>query len=183
MHSTDNLEDGYLGSGKILGYSRRKYGDENHKKEILEYCNSRQELQEKEKQIVTSALMENELCVNLKIGGNGGGIFWSKDQHRNASISGNISKNRDHVSLQEKRLKTMRERDSFNRIMPDRTGIPLTQEHKNKCKATMRERGHMKGENNSQYGTCWVTNSVKPIKIQKEQLNEYLIKGYSRGRK
>lgn len=37
MHSTDNLEDGYLGSGKILGYSLNKYGRENHIKEILEY--------------------------------------------------------------------------------------------------------------------------------------------------
>ncbi|MFA9263238.1 MAG: hypothetical protein ACEQSB_08035, partial [Undibacterium sp.] len=43
MHSTDNLEDGYLGSGKILGYSRKKHGDENHVREILEYLPSRVE--------------------------------------------------------------------------------------------------------------------------------------------
>ena len=30
MHSTTNLEDGYLGSGKRLRYSIRKYGKENH---------------------------------------------------------------------------------------------------------------------------------------------------------
>ena len=39
------------------------------------------------------------------------------------------------------------------------------------------------GEKNSQFGTCWVTNGVKPIKIKKEQLDEYLTNGYSRGRK
>jgi hypothetical protein len=38
MHSTNNLEDGYLGSGKILGYSIAKHGRENHKREILEFC-------------------------------------------------------------------------------------------------------------------------------------------------
>ena len=41
MHSTDDLDDGYLGSGKILGYSRAKHGDENHKKEILEFLPDR----------------------------------------------------------------------------------------------------------------------------------------------
>lgn len=39
------------------------------------------------------------------------------------------------------------------------------------------------GEKNSQFGTCWVTDGVKPIKIKKEQLDEYLADGYSRGRK
>ena len=29
MHSTDNLNDGYIGSGKRLWHSIRKYGKEN----------------------------------------------------------------------------------------------------------------------------------------------------------
>ena len=52
MHSSDSLEDGYLGSGKILGYSRAKYGDENHVREILEFCVSREQLKSREKEIV-----------------------------------------------------------------------------------------------------------------------------------
>jgi hypothetical protein len=39
------------------------------------------------------------------------------------------------------------------------------------------------GEKNSQFGSCWVTDGVKPVKIKKEQLNEFLQKGYRRGRK
>lgn len=39
-----------------------------------------------------------------------------------------------------------------------------------------------RGTNNSQFGTCWVTNGI-PIKIKKEKLNEYLANGYRRGRK
>ncbi len=34
------------------------------------------------------------------------------------------------------------------------------------------------GEKNSQYGTCWVTDGVKPIKIKKDSLDEYLAKGF-----
>ena len=37
MHSTNNLEDGYLGSGIFLNNSIKKYGRQNHKIEILEY--------------------------------------------------------------------------------------------------------------------------------------------------
>ena len=44
MHSTDNLGDGYLGSGKRLRYSINKYGEENHNREILEFVDSRKEL-------------------------------------------------------------------------------------------------------------------------------------------
>jgi len=71
MHSTDNLEDGYLGSGKILGYSRLKHGDENHVKEILEFCSSRDELKQREKDIVNEELLNHPLNINLKYGGEG----------------------------------------------------------------------------------------------------------------
>jgi hypothetical protein len=72
MHSTDNLEDGYLGSGKILGYSRAKYGDENHVREIVEYCLDRTELRQREKEIVNEELLKDPLNINLKYGGEGG---------------------------------------------------------------------------------------------------------------
>ena len=35
MHSTDNLNDGYLGSGWILKQAIKKYGKENFKREVL----------------------------------------------------------------------------------------------------------------------------------------------------
>ena len=52
MHSTNNLEDGYLGSGRKLRYSINKYGKENHHREILEFLNSRKELSDREEEIV-----------------------------------------------------------------------------------------------------------------------------------
>lgn len=74
MHSTDNLDDGYLGSGKRLCYSINKHGKENHKREILEYLPSREKLKEREEKIVNEELRRDPLCMNLMNGGQGGKI-------------------------------------------------------------------------------------------------------------
>lgn len=72
MHSTDDLNDGYLGSGSRLRYSIRKYGKENHKREILEFCDSRETLIERETEIVNLNEIAKEECLNLCVGGTGG---------------------------------------------------------------------------------------------------------------
>ena len=42
---------------------------------------------------------------------------------------------------------------------------------------------HQKGEKNSQFGTCWITNNNENKKIKREELNDYLVKGWIKGRK
>lgn len=69
LHSTDNLDDGYFGSGQILWKSIKKYGKEFHAKEILEYLPSRKELLIREREIVNEELLVNPLCMNLALGG------------------------------------------------------------------------------------------------------------------
>ena len=72
MHSTDDLDDGYIGSGKFLKRSIRKYGVENHKFEILKFFNSRSELAAEERKLVTMQGVLNRDCMNAKVGGEGG---------------------------------------------------------------------------------------------------------------
>ena len=67
MHSTDDLEDGYMGSGKALKFSIKRYGKENHKVEILEMVESRELLGEREKAIVTLNKVRDGNCMNLKV--------------------------------------------------------------------------------------------------------------------
>jgi len=71
MHSTNNPDDGYLGSGNILRASINKYGAENHSIVILYYCNSRQELAKKEFEEI-SEHKNDILCMNIADGGFGG---------------------------------------------------------------------------------------------------------------
>lgn len=39
------------------------------------------------------------------------------------------------------------------------------------------------GENNSQFGTCWITKDEINKKIKKEDLETYLLDGWLKGRK
>ena len=54
-----NNRDNYLGSGKIILKAIKKYKKENFKKEILEECNSQEELDEKENDATFKARIES----------------------------------------------------------------------------------------------------------------------------
>ena len=44
VHSTEDINDGYMGSGKAIKAAEKKYGLNNFKKEILEYFDSIEEM-------------------------------------------------------------------------------------------------------------------------------------------
>jgi len=70
LHSTDNLNDGYLGSGRRLKYSVKKYGRKNHTIEILEHFPNRESLIKREEEIVNDVMVASTSCMNLIRGGN-----------------------------------------------------------------------------------------------------------------
>lgn len=74
MHSTDVLDDRYLGSGVFLTNSIRKYGRSLHRKEILEHLPSRDALVAREAELVNDALLADPKCMNLMCGGGGAGL-------------------------------------------------------------------------------------------------------------
>ena len=71
VHCTDNLNDGYMGSGVRLKYAYKKYGIENFSKEILKFFDNIQEAYEYEAEIVTEDLVHNSECYNIQCGGEG----------------------------------------------------------------------------------------------------------------
>lgn len=193
MHSTNNLDDGYLGSGKRLRYSIRKHGKKNHTKEILEYCNTRDLLAEREKQLITEDIRQDPLCMNL-MGGGGGGLVDSMtlDKLKEIGKLGNLA--------YSDRLKTdlnfkcyLRDLKSKNIQMQFESGIRMKchfydwtgKKHKPKTIEKMKlvKQGHGSGETNSQYGTCWITKDTTTIKIQSSTLEQYILDGWHLGRK
>lgn len=92
MHSTDDLNDGYMGSGKALKFSIKRYGKENHKVEILEIVESREILAEMEKIIVNKNKVNDDKCMNLKVGGIGGFMKKSKKRKKSKTIKKRVKK-------------------------------------------------------------------------------------------
>jgi hypothetical protein len=75
IHQTNDLDDGYLGSGLALKRAIKKYGKENFSREILETCLSFDELIEKEKIYVNEEWVISNNNYNLKTGGQSTGIL------------------------------------------------------------------------------------------------------------
>jgi hypothetical protein len=186
MHSTDDLNDGYLGSGTHLTNSIRYHGRDKHAMTILEFLPTREALKLREKQMITEEMRNNPMCMNLAPGG-GGGFVSEEHQQKCASAGGKKSWKASMLEMHtrqsiEKRIATKHQTGVHARStakMRENANAPAAME---KRKATFKERAHMQGSKNSQFGTCWVTDGVKPVKIKKEQLEEFLQKGYRRGR-
>lgn len=78
IHATDNLEDGYMGSGINIKKALKKYGKNNFKKEILEYFCCYKDLAEAEYKLITKEVLEDKNNYNLTSGGIGGPCFRGK---------------------------------------------------------------------------------------------------------
>ena len=71
VHNTNNIEDGYMGSGKRLHYAYKKYGIENFEKEILKYFDTAADAFKYEADYITEELVKDPNCYNIQQGGEG----------------------------------------------------------------------------------------------------------------
>lgn len=79
-HITDNLDDNYFGSGKLLKSYLKKYSNFGLKKTILNFFNNNGELNRAEVLLVDEKKkMLGDKCINLNVGGHGGWEFVNKN--------------------------------------------------------------------------------------------------------
>jgi hypothetical protein len=93
IHKTENLDDGYLGSGYALLESIKKYGKENFSREILEFCDSYDELIEVEKIYVDEQWVKDKFNYNLKTGGQSYGVLSEESKSKISETLRNKYKN------------------------------------------------------------------------------------------
>lgn len=186
-HQTKNLDDGYLGSGKLLKYAIKKYSKSNFHKEIRYVCDNEQHMNVLEKILVVPDI---EINYNLCHGGKGGFSFINNNKLNDygGAIKGGINSQK---ALTQKR-KNDKKFDSFfrercslgqkqrhengNGFIPSTKGMKFSENTKSKMSKSNT------GKNNSQYGTCWVTNGIENKKVHKNDLVLWEKNGYKRGR-
>lgn len=172
MHSTSKLDDGYMGSGKRLRYSIRKYGVENHKREVLMFFDNRELLIEGEENFITDEMVVDYNCMNLRKGGSGGfTVEQQRENGRRSNIKQKLLRESDpewynkkceNISLGNKVAYDEGRRKKYH--FHDWTG----EHHSEETKQKMRKSKNV-GSSNSQYGTCWITNEIENKKIKKNE--------------
>jgi hypothetical protein len=91
-HKTNDLNDGYMGSGKYLTRAIQKNGLENFEKVILHVYTTSEEMFAKEAEIVNEDFLSNENTYNLRLGGFGGFDYVNNDPECRRKNAKSISK-------------------------------------------------------------------------------------------
>ena len=182
MHSTNRIDDGYLGSGKRLYYELNKYGRDNFKFEILEQFDSREELVQAEINLITEHDLKNPNCLNLKQGGSGG--FSKEDWEKGQKVVSALLKERwKDPEYREKMIRVRQEGvKRLHREGKVKYDTFTGKKHSPETIQKMKEshKGAGRGNSNSQYGTCWITDEYQNRKIYK---GEIIPEGWRLGRK
>jgi hypothetical protein len=178
QHITSNLDDGYLGSGIAITKAISMHGRKNFKREILYFCESKEELNEKEREIVNEEFVKRRDTYNLVCGGQcDTKAFAEAGKRYMKNIKNDPEKFQEHKNKLSNGLKEKWERDGHNW-----TGKSHSEETKKKM--SEKAKTHT-GEKNSSWGSCWIYNEdlKESKKIKKDDLETWEIKGWKKGRK
>ena len=192
MHSTNNLNDGYIGSGTRLKHLIYKHGKEIFNFEILEFLPNRTLLKIREMEIITSDLLIESKCMNLKPGGYGG--FNNKEHQLKCSQAAgkkhsyrmkNDEEYRKNISEKLSKSNKRRYENGDLKLFLEQgkngfKGKKHSEESKNKISDNKKNK--YTGSENSQFNTCWITKSQVNKKIKKDEFNLYEKDGWTIGR-
>lgn len=196
-HVTSDLDDAYLGSGKLLNAAIKKYGKENFKKEILFVFDSEDLMNSKEKELVTSEFTLLETNYNLCPGGHGGFGYINNNEPLRKAKNQKAMQIAKANGIQEKAKEGLQRFLSNPENIINRTklwsdtikskytpdifasfkGKHHTDETKAKMSASSKGRGT--GQNNSQFDTMWITNGFQSKKIKR---SSFIPSGWRKGR-
>jgi hypothetical protein len=87
-HSTENVNDGYLGSGKAFLRALQKYGKDAFSREVLAEFDTEEEALAYEEVLVTEEVIHDRECYNLITGGKSGSPNAETRQKISESLKG-----------------------------------------------------------------------------------------------
>lgn len=197
-HQTKDLNDGYIGSGKLLKRSIKKYGIENFKKDIIFQFDNESDMNAKEAELVTEDFCFKEDTYNLCVGGRGG-FSYIRNHHEYANwqlmgskkgyangLGKNPSKYAKLANIASQKAFEYKfandaafKQKCLNSIKKARIASN-SELAKDKKRKTFDEIKHQQGSNNSQHGTMWITNGQANQKIKKGV--DFIPEGWYKGR-
>lgn len=187
VHKTDNPNDGYLGSGKLIKAAIVKYGAESFNKQIIAIFDDKESAYLLEKELVTI----EELSYNLKLGGEGGFDYLntgSSSHLLRCSVAGKLGAKRANEVINAKLTDhdyhtqwLIRQRYKVKKAKEAAPTVTfLGKTHSIETRQKMSQKGKERtGSKNSQFGTIWITNGIVNKKIKSI---DDLPDGFYRGR-
>lgn len=190
-HKTTDLDDMYIGSGKILKHAINKHGVDNFIKEYLFIFDNEEDMNNKELELVSEEFIKEDTNYNLKLGGDGGwdyvnsnnlaGTFIQHSEESKKLIANSIKKCFiNNASYREKQLINLKNmRKNLDAKYPN--GMFYGKSHTKLSKEKMRKPKNI-GEDNPQYGKMWIYSLIerKNARINK---NDDIPEGWYKGRK
>lgn len=134
MHSTDNLNDGYLGSGVRLWKSIKKYGREQHSVEILEMLQDRKSLASREEELLVEA-KKDSMCLNIAFSASGFSDRPSTKEETRAKMS--LSQKARWTKIEDRKRGPQSAEVIANRVSKN-TGQKRSEETKKKMSAVQK---------------------------------------------
>jgi hypothetical protein len=109
VHNTNDINDGYIGSGKLLQKAVEKYGKESFVREIIKFFDTKEEAFEFERFFVNEQIVNDEQYYNLVHGGKGGDF----GEKVNKKIGRKVSDSWKNKSEEQKQEKIAKWKETF----------------------------------------------------------------------
>lgn len=171
-HITENINDGYLGSGVLIKEAINKQGKEDFLKEILFDFSSFKEMIEKEKEIVDEVFVARIDTYNLTKGGYSSYYYINQNNLNNSVNQYLISSKRIKKDKEYRKWFSKKVSNGLKLYFKHNKSHWLGKKHTEDSKKKIGEANsiYQKGKGNSQYGTMWITNGVDNKKIKKDDV-------------
>ena len=191
QHRTNDLNDTYLGSGKLLNEDIDKYGPQNFTREILFVYDNFDDMNNKEIEIVTPEFVAREDTYNMIVGGQIDdyqarrldGLRAVDKEKNNPNFSFNPYKNKTPEEIKkivEKQQATLRQKRLSGEIKPSFLGKHHTKETKEKL--SLSHKNKALGKDNHRFGTHWWKDPNDKTKSLPIKEGDPVPEGWIRGR-
>jgi hypothetical protein len=181
VHETNNLNNGYLGSGKLIKRAIKCHGKEYFTRTTLEVFQTKKAAYEREAIIVNKDFLARDDVYNICEGG--GGFGSSEDASRAAKIKNNLYPIDNTIVRAAYDLKMATDPEFKEKALNHIKNLSKDPEIISKRVATFRKLGHGVGEKNSQYGKRCVYHPIHGCKIlDQTELSQHLSEGWIKGR-